>query len=104
MPIIKGAKFSWYLIPSSFVPIFLIKFSFYSEYSDKELHSEPCIRGHRATSCAHTDRILIEVRKPGRPLESCGHSFNSCQCGKVAELLALENGSYDPRNSGSFHI
>ncbi|KAN0119735.1 copper-fist domain containing protein [Hyaloscypha variabilis] len=50
---------------------------------------EPCIRGHRATSCAHTDRILLEVRKPGRPLESCGHEFATCNCGKITELLSM---------------
>ncbi|KAE9380348.1 copper-fist-domain-containing protein [Stipitochalara longipes BDJ] len=50
---------------------------------------EPCIRGHRATSCAHTDRILLEVRKPGRPLESCGHEFATCNCGKITELLSI---------------
>ncbi|KAK0109733.1 hypothetical protein ONS95_002412 [Cadophora gregata] len=52
---------------------------------------EPCIRGHRATSCAHTDRILIEVRKPGRPLESCGHNLNTCHCGRVAEIFAVND-------------
>ncbi|KAF8863181.1 copper-fist-domain-containing protein [Acephala macrosclerotiorum] len=50
---------------------------------------EPCIRGHRATSCKHTDRILIEVRKPGRPLESCGHNLATCNCGKVASLFSV---------------
>jgi hypothetical protein len=33
---------------------------------------------------------LIEVRKPGRPLESCGHSLNSCRCGKLDELFSTE--------------
>ncbi|RDL37271.1 uncharacterized protein BP5553_04704 [Venustampulla echinocandica] len=47
---------------------------------------EPCIRGHRATSCTHTDRILIEVRKPGRPLESCGHEFDTCTCGRLRDI------------------
>ncbi|KAH7409283.1 copper fist DNA binding domain-containing protein [Cadophora sp. MPI-SDFR-AT-0126] len=57
---------------------------------------EPCIRGHRATSCAHTDRILIEVRKPGRPLESCGHNLNTCHCGKVAEIFTVNDVMSDP--------
>ena len=30
--------------------------------------SEPCMRGHRSSKCTHTDRILVQVRKPGRPL------------------------------------
>jgi len=57
--------------------------------------SEPCIRGHRATSCAHTDRILLEVRKPGRPLESCGHEFATCNCGKITELLSMGTGTLE---------
>ncbi|PVG02192.1 hypothetical protein CPB86DRAFT_870483 [Serendipita vermifera] len=32
-----------------------------------------CIRGHRSTSCQHTDRPLLEVRKKGRPMSQCEH-------------------------------
>ena len=53
---------------------------------------EPCIRGHRATSCAHTDRILVEVRKPGRPLQSCGHKLDSCVCGRLTETFKIGDG------------
>ncbi|KAG4444483.1 hypothetical protein IFR05_000074 [Cadophora sp. M221] len=60
---------------------------------------EPCIRGHRATSCAHTDRVLIEVRKPGRPLESCGHNLSTCNCGRVAEIFAVNSVLSDPSPS-----
>ncbi|KAG9239203.1 copper fist DNA binding domain-containing protein [Amylocarpus encephaloides] len=56
---------------------------------------EPCIRGHRATSCAHTDRILVEVRKPGRPLESCGHQLDTCSCGRLQDLFTLPGASLD---------
>ncbi|KAJ5054024.1 uncharacterized protein L3040_000310 [Drepanopeziza brunnea f. sp. 'multigermtubi'] len=63
---------------------------------------EPCIRGHRATSCAHTDRILVAVRKPGRPLESCGHNLNTCQCGKVAEVFGVENAVSNPPSLDQF--
>ncbi|KAI9055945.1 hypothetical protein LZ554_000880 [Drepanopeziza brunnea f. sp. 'monogermtubi'] len=63
---------------------------------------EPCIRGHRATSCAHTDRILVQVRKPGRPLESCGHNLNTCQCGKVAEVFGIENAVSNPPSFDQF--
>lgn len=32
-------------------------------------HSKPCIRGHRATTCNHSQsRVLVPVRRPGRPL------------------------------------
>src|SRR5437868_12026147 len=30
--------------------------------------SEPCMRGHRSSKCTHEDRLLVQVRKPGRPL------------------------------------
>ncbi|KAJ6262164.1 hypothetical protein Dda_2969 [Drechslerella dactyloides] len=41
---------------------------------------EPCMRGHRSSKCNHNDRILIKVRKPGRPLSSCPHEAGSCSC------------------------
>ncbi|KAK6534284.1 hypothetical protein TWF281_005612 [Arthrobotrys megalospora] len=41
---------------------------------------EPCMRGHRSSKCTHQDRILIKVRKPGRPLSSCPHEAGSCSC------------------------
>lgn len=46
----------------------------------------PCMRGHRATTCMHHDRILLEVRRPGRPLSSCPHKSQSCGC-RPEELL-----------------
>ena len=42
--------------------------------------SGPCIRGHRSSKCQHSDRVLIEVRKPGRPLSACPHPAGSCGC------------------------
>ncbi|KAK6341058.1 hypothetical protein TWF696_009367 [Orbilia brochopaga] len=41
---------------------------------------EPCMRGHRSSKCNHHDRILIKVRKPGRPLSSCPHEAGNCNC------------------------
>lgn len=52
--------------------------------------SEPCLRGHRSTSCQHTDRVLVEVRKPGRPMQTCGHNLSSCFCGKLADSFTLQ--------------
>ncbi|KAF2709953.1 hypothetical protein K504DRAFT_476092 [Pleomassaria siparia CBS 279.74] len=43
----------------------------------------PCIRGHRSSKCDHKDRVLVEVRKPGRPLSSCPHPGGSCSCERV---------------------
>ncbi|KAH8903217.1 hypothetical protein BR93DRAFT_217349 [Coniochaeta sp. PMI_546] len=45
----------------------------------------PCIRGHRSTKCNHsTDRVMVPVRKPGRPLSSCAcPPGQSCACGGI---------------------
>lgn len=33
--------------------------------------SESCIKGHRSSSCHHTDRPLFEIKKKGRPVSQC---------------------------------
>ncbi|KAJ9165627.1 Copper fist DNA binding domain-containing protein [Coniochaeta hoffmannii] len=45
----------------------------------------PCIRGHRSTKCNHaSDRVMVPVRKPGRPLSSCAcPPGQSCACGGI---------------------
>ncbi|KAK4229474.1 hypothetical protein QBC38DRAFT_508242 [Podospora fimiseda] len=45
----------------------------------------PCIRGHRSTKCNHYyERVMIPVRKPGRPLSTCPcPPGRPCQCGGV---------------------
>lgn len=47
-----------------------------------------CIRGHRSSKCNHTDRLMIAVRKPGRPLSSCPH-LPGARCGCSNVLAAL---------------
>lgn len=44
-----------------------------------------CIRGHRSTKCDHYgSRVMIPVRKPGRPLTSCPHlQSQKCDCAKT---------------------
>lgn len=51
--------------------------------------SEPCIRGHRSTKCTHAnERLMVPVRKPGRPLSSCPHpSSKPCSCGAVTAAI-----------------
>ncbi|KAI8963235.1 hypothetical protein F5Y11DRAFT_164084 [Daldinia sp. FL1419] len=55
----------------------------------QKMACEPCIRGHRSTKCAHLgDRMLLPVRKPGRPLSTCPHPpGKSCQCRNVTAAL-----------------
>lgn len=45
----------------------------------------PCIRGHRSTKCNHSsERIMVPVRKPGRPLSTCPcPPGKPCACGGV---------------------
>ncbi|OAQ99406.1 hypothetical protein LLEC1_07324 [Akanthomyces lecanii] len=51
--------------------------------------SEPCIRGHRSTKCNHaSDRLMVPVRKPGRPLSSCPHpASRPCSCAAVTAAI-----------------
>jgi len=40
---------------------------------DKKYACATCIKGHRSSSCNHTNRPLIEVKKKGRPVTQCDH-------------------------------
>lgn len=52
---------------------------------------ERCIRGHRVSSCTHTDKPLTMIKPKGRPASQCLHcrelrklknTHSSCSCGK----------------------
>lgn len=52
---------------------------------------ERCIRGHRVSSCTHTDKPLTMIKPKGRPASQCLHCrelrkiknvHSSCSCGK----------------------
>lgn len=52
---------------------------------------ERCIRGHRVSSCTHTDKPLVMIKPKGRPASQCGHCREQrklknvhtlCNCGK----------------------
>lgn len=53
------------------------------------LSSEPCIRGHRSTKCNHAnERLMVPVRKPGRPLSACPHPRDqACGCSGVTAAI-----------------
>lgn len=55
---------------------------------------ERCIRGHRASSCTHTDKPLTMIKRKGRPASQCPHCreqrklkniHSSCSCGKMGK-------------------
>ncbi|KAJ7171776.1 hypothetical protein C8R43DRAFT_1231273 [Mycena crocata] len=39
--------------------------------NNKKFACESCIKGHRSSSCHHTDRPLFEIKKKGRPVSQC---------------------------------
>ncbi|KAK7042007.1 copper-fist domain-containing protein [Favolaschia claudopus] len=39
--------------------------------NDKKFSCEACIKGHRSSSCTHSDRPLFEVARKGRPPSQC---------------------------------
>ena len=54
-----------------------------------------CIRGHRVTTCTHTDQPLTMIKPKGRPASQCHHCREnrkqksvhvSCTCGKKTKL------------------
>ncbi|KAG5929622.1 hypothetical protein E4U42_005212 [Claviceps africana] len=55
----------------------------------QKMACEPCIRGHRSTKCTHAnERLMVPVRKPGRPLSSCPHpSSQPCACAAVTAAI-----------------
>lgn len=51
-----------------------------------------CIRGHRSSTCDHTNRPLVQVRRRGRPNHACQHRLAviaepTCSCGMTAVLV-----------------
>lgn len=55
---------------------------------------ERCIRGHRVTTCTHTDQPLTMIKPKGRPALQCQHcreqrkvknQHNMCKCGKKSK-------------------
>ena len=55
--------------------------------ADEDYYSEPCIRGHRASSCVHYDRYMVRVKRPGRPLSTCPHNTPQCHCAQEEVIM-----------------
>ncbi|KAH8145227.1 uncharacterized protein LAJ45_10788 [Morchella importuna] len=66
--------------------------------------SEPCIRGHRSSKCNHSDRVLVQVRKPGRPLSSCPHTLSSTSPGTFVHTLSNGEDSGGNRAGSSARV
>ncbi|KAJ7495624.1 hypothetical protein FB451DRAFT_1019820 [Mycena latifolia] len=56
--------------------------------------SEHCIKGHRSSTCGHSNRPLFEVAKKGRPISQCPScrelrrvkgSHSKCECPQVSQ-------------------
>ena len=73
---------------------------------NKKFACQTCIKGHRSTSCTHTDRPLSEIKRKGRPITQCQHCRElrkskqvhvKCVCGDAegAGPVASASGSGD---------
>jgi hypothetical protein len=65
--------------------------------------SEPCIRGHRSTKCTHAnERLMVPVRKPGRPLSTCPHQSNrGCACSGVTAAIPRKQSCHCGTNNSA---
>lgn len=72
--------------------------------------SESCVKGHRSSSCKHTDRPLFEIKKKGRPVSQCEKCrelrqskrvHSKCLCNPMDEDNAGSSSSR--KKSGSLH-
>ncbi|KAI0926560.1 hypothetical protein AcW1_002483 [Taiwanofungus camphoratus] len=79
---------------------------------DKKYACETCIKGHRSSSCKHTDRPLYEIKKKGRPVTQCEHCRElrktkqvhvKCMCGvREVGVGSLNRGSAKVFTSAAF--
>ncbi|KAJ8082278.1 copper-binding transcription factor [Marasmius tenuissimus] len=79
--------------------------------SSKKYACETCIKGHRSSSCKHTDRPLFEIKKKGRPVTQCEHCRElrktkqvhvKCICIKADGTPASSKGSNKALESAAF--
>ncbi|KAG0051692.1 hypothetical protein BGZ83_003438 [Gryganskiella cystojenkinii] len=69
-----------------------------------------CIKGHRSTSCNHSDRPLHEIKKKGRPTTQCPHCKDlrkakqvqvRCRCSHQDDALSSNDTPGHPGMPGS---
>lgn len=59
--------------------------------NSKKFACESCIKGHRSSSCHHTDRPLFEIKKKGRPVSQCPKCRELRQSKKVHSKCTCDN-------------
>ncbi|KAF9525307.1 hypothetical protein CPB83DRAFT_818878 [Crepidotus variabilis] len=64
--------------------------------SAKKYACETCIKGHRSSSCRHTDRPLFEIKKKGRPVTQCEHCRELRKTKQVHVKCVCESRSTHP--------
>ncbi|KAG2023216.1 ACE1 transcription factor [Coprinopsis cinerea AmutBmut pab1-1] len=65
--------------------------------NDKKFACESCIKGHRSSSCHHTDRPLFEIKKKGRPVSQCTKCRELRKSKKVHSKCTCDNNSQKAR-------
>ncbi|KAH6917154.1 ACE1 transcription factor [Coprinopsis sp. MPI-PUGE-AT-0042] len=60
--------------------------------NSKKFACESCIKGHRSSSCHHTDRPLFEIKKKGRPVSQCPKCRELRQSKKVHSKCTCDDG------------
>ncbi|CEP63966.1 copper fist DNA-binding domain-containing protein LALA0_S09e06546g [Lachancea lanzarotensis] len=72
---------------------------------------ERCIRGHRVTTCNHTDQPLMMIKPKGRPSTTCSHCkelrrnknanpSGSCTCGRQEKKRLAQKAREEARSNG----
>lgn len=67
--------------------------------NNKKFACESCIKGHRSSSCHHSDRPLFEIKKKGRPVSQCEKCRELRQSKKVHSKCTC-NPKADPASRG----
>ncbi|TFK30668.1 hypothetical protein FA15DRAFT_662692 [Coprinopsis marcescibilis] len=65
--------------------------------NNQKFACESCIKGHRSSSCHHTDRPLFEIKKKGRPVSQCTKCRELRQAKKVHSKCTCDNSGQKER-------
>ena len=78
--------------------------------SSTSRYSETCIKGHRSSTCDHTERPLFEIKKKGRSITQCEpcselrkkHIYVKCLCEGRDDALNVSHSI--PAKKGQFSL